>query len=388
MLVFGSDEGDGRFDDWYRNARMANALDSELVAKLAKLAPIESLRENPRRKFRRYLEREETFLKTGIDEAWYVNNITDARWLDEPALRKTWRTAMRWTRPIWWAIALLVGVAAIFRRDVLFDIRAIPLVVIAMFMAAMGMLGEAQSRYAMFFVFLWPIYAGSPYLCNPLPSLRDKLGPRQRIGEGLARVAVSTVAVIAIPVILLSLTKCGAGSGLVNLHQVEVTVGKTASSTARPGAPPWWKGIRNHFVVADAPIGSEQITVTMTTSGHAPQDGSTLRFVIYNELGKPLDGWVSEVPGTTALVPGRALRVSVDGALHRTIDLSQAAMPAAFAIPGFPEGEHAIRLELDLGEAHARPQKECSHRWTPPDALARRPTPNCFNTSIGYLGFY
>lgn len=395
MLVFGSDESDGRFGDWYRNARMANALENEQVSRLARFAPIDSLRENPNRKFRKFLERHEVFLRTGIDEAWYVNDIESPRWVDQEQLRKLWRSAMAWTRPIWWAIALLVGIAAIFRRDVLFDVRVIPLILVAMFMAAMGMLGEAQSRYAMFFVFVWPIYAGSPYVHNPLPNLRDKLGPGKRIARGLARVVVSLIVVISIPVILLKLSSFVSRPGLVDLHYTAFMVGKTSPSSAQVGAPPWWKAVRNHIVIADAAMGSDGVTVTVTASGRAPHDDSTLRFVIYNELGKPLDAWPTapkadhDMPGVRATVAGRALRVEVDGVLRRTIDLSEQMLPLAFAIPGFSEGDHAIKLQLDLGGKHRQTMKDkCVHRWTPPDPFGRRPSPNCFNTSIGYLGFY
>lgn len=386
MLVFGSDEGDGRFGDWYRNARLANALTNEEVAKLGRYAPIESLRDNPKRKFRRYLERQEIFLRTGIDEAWYVNDIESPRWFDQEELRRLWRRAMAWTRPIWWAIALLVGIAVIFRRDLLFDIRAIPLVLIAMFMASMGMLGEAQSRYAMFFVFLWPLYAGSPYLANPLPGLRAKLGAPRRIARGVARVAVSLLVVVAIPVVLLRLSSCVSPSGLVDLHDTEVTIGKTPQTSTASGAPPWWKLTRNTVAIADAAMGSNTWTVTLATSGSAPHDDSTLRFVVYNELGQSIDPYGgAQLPGKTEVVSGRVLRVSVDGVLRKTVELSHASLPVAVAIPGISEGDHAIKLELDLGGEHRRtlwgPKGEkCVHRWTS--------APGCFNTSIGYLGFY
>lgn len=391
MLVFGSDEGDGKFSDWYRNARMANALTDDEVARLGSKVPIESLRDNPRRKFRRYLERQETLLRTGIDEAWYVNDIQDPHWVDQEELRWLWRRAHTWTRPIWWAIALLVGIAVIFRRDVRFDIRAIPLVVIAMFMAAMGMLGEAQSRYAMFFVFLWPIYAGSPYLVNPLPGLRTLEGPRARIVRRVAGVAVSVVAAIAIPVALLGLTALLPSSGLVDLHSIEVIPGRTPQSTARPGAAPWWKSVRNHMVVADAPIGSEEWTVTVVTSGHAAHDDSTLHFVVYNQLGTPLDPYSGDKRklGEGEPVAGRALRVEVDGVLRKTIDLSRPALPTAYEISNVSEGEHSITLQLDLGgKRRSTLQAKCLHRWTPPDPAGRQLTPNCFYTSIAYLGFY
>jgi hypothetical protein len=395
MLVFGSDEGDGRFGDWYRNARMANALENEEVARLARFAPFDSLRENPQRKFRKLLERHEVILRTGIDEAWYINDIQSPRWFDQEQLRRLWRRGMAWTRPIWWAMALLVGIAAIFRRDVLFDVRAMPLIVIAMFMAAMGMLGEAQSRYAMFFVFLWPIYAGAPFLRDPLPGLRAKLGPPRQIARGLARVAVSLLVVIAIPIALLAVESVVSKPGLVDFHHAGITVGKTPDREGRAGAPPWWKAVRNHLVIADAAMGSEGVTVTVTATARAPHDDSTLHVVVYNQLGKPLDGWrtsskpISAMPGVSETVAGRALRVEVDGVPRRTIDLSEQMLPAAFSITGFSEGVHAITLRLDLGDKHRQTMSDkCSHRWTPPDPNGRNPSSNCFNTSIGYVGFY
>jgi hypothetical protein len=376
LLVFGSDEGDGRFADWYRNARMATALGPEAVASLSKLAPIESLRDNPRRKYRNYLERQINFLRSGNDAGWYLT-IESPRWLDAKQITFLYERCQKYAPPIWWALALLIAISTMLRRDVVFDYRTTPLFLVCSFMAAMGLLGETQSRYAMFFVFVWPIYAGAPWLARPLPDAA--LGPPKRALQRLGGIAVTVAVAMAIPIIALGLSTRVMRPRLADLHHSTVRVGKTHTSIGSAGAPPWWKLIRNHAVISDAGLGSHDVTLSLTTEVPSPTDDSTLRFVVYNELGEPLEP--PDKPTRLETVEGRALRVFVDGTLRQTIDLSNAMAPRAFAIPGFAAGEHAIRFELDFGGDHRSTVKEkCGHRWTAP--------PSCFNTSIAYVGFY
>ncbi len=377
LLVFGTDEGDAQFADWLRNSRMAEALESDQVARLGKLEVVETLRRAPGKKYENFLDRELSYLRTGKDTGWYLT-IQSPRWLSENQIRAIYQVAMKWTPSIWWAIAILMVTAAMFRREVLFDVRTAPLILIGSFMAVMGLFGEIQSRYAMFMVFLWPIYAGSPFVANPLPGLKRGLDgmSRRTISLAVARVAISAAVVIAIPIAIVMLAPHLFDDSLANLEHATVIVGP--SSTGSHGVPPNTTAVRNLLTVSDAALGSENMTLTITDSIEAKQDDSTLRFVVDNELGEPVDR--DHPSAQPAILPGRALRVIVDGSLHRTIDLAMPVSPRAFEIPGFAKGAHDVRLELDIGASHIPPKQKCSHRWKSPEA--------CTNTSIGYLGFY
>jgi hypothetical protein len=351
LLVFGSDEGDGRFADWYRNARMATALQPDEITSLSKVSFVESLRSNPRRKYRNYLDRQLNFLRTGQDSGWYLT-IDSPRWLDAKDLRKLYNKAEKWTPPLWWALALMVAIAAMFRRDVLFDHRAAPVIIVTAFMTIMGLVAETQARYAMFFVFLWPIYAGAPFVANPLGGL---VGPapidRRKLRLTILRVTTSVAVVIAVPALLLGVAPRLFGPRLADFHYAEIIIGKTPTSVSKDtGAPPQRSVRRNVLTFGDDVTGSHDLTVTTTTSVSAKRDASTLRFVIYNEIGEPLESPGQE-PKRPDVMPNRALRVVVDGQLRQTIDLANPFTPRAYQIEGFDEGEHVVRLELDLGGA-------------------------------------
>ncbi len=377
LLVFGSDEGDGRFSDWFRNARMASALRDAQVTNLSKGAVIESLRNAPRRKYRNFLARQLNFLNSGQDSGWYLT-IQDPEWVSAKQLRAVYKGAEKWTPPVWWAIALLLVTAAMFRREVLFDYRCAPLILIGSFMAVMGLVGESQARYAMFLVFLWPIYAGAAYVANPLPI--KKIEDTKRAGLAVARVALGIVVVIAIPVLVLSVSPLLIKARTANFHDATFLAGKTPGATAL-GVPPRFKSIRSHLVVADSALGSEGWTVTSTSKVEALKDNSELIFVLYNEIAEPLEFPEKVKQDRPEDIAGRTLRVIVDGGLRLTLDLSKPFVPRSFEIPGFAAGEHEVRFELDLGGKHRQTlEDKCNHRWTSPDV--------CTNTSIAYLGFY
>jgi hypothetical protein len=378
MVVFGSEEGNGRHTDWYRNYRVVAPLSPDQVTALSRMTFLETLRTNPGEKYANYLDRQLNFLRSGQDSGWYLS-LEASRWLSEPELRKIYRAASKRTPPVWWAIGLLVALAAILRRDVLFDPRTTPLILVASFMAIMGLVGETQSRYALFMVFLWPIYAGSPFLVETFPARwlgrPDATTPgslRRAVALRVARAAITVAAIVSIPLAIVWISPAFTHVGLVNFDRAEVRVSARPGSS--PGALPQATTTRNLLIVSDADAGSEATTVTVAASVVAKRDGTNaLHFVLANELG----------PDTAPdVIPGRALRVVIDGVLVQTIDLSTTFGPRAVDVPGFAEGDHDVTLELDLGGTGARrvQGRRCELGWTA--------ATTCTHTTIGYLGFY
>jgi hypothetical protein len=372
LVVFGSDEGSGRYADWYRNHRVARALAPEEVERLARMTLLDTLRTNPGGKYENYLDRAWTFLQSGNDSGWYLT-VESPEWLSERQLRKAYASAAKRTPPIWWAIGLLAGIAAILRRELLFDVRHTPLVLLTSFLIIMGMTGEAQSRYALFMVFLWPIYAGAPFLLEVFPSrwlARTQVPAPRVIARLVARVAISITAIVAIPIAVVWMSPALSSVRLANLEHADVAVDRSPWSAGRTGTPPRLTIVRNLLAVSDDNLGSEGLTITVAASISGQQETNTLHFVLVNELG-----------GGEA-IPRRALRVVVDGSVVQTIDLRTSLAPREVNVPGLAAGVHDVKLELDLGErgTSSRPATGCAQAWT---SLT-----SCTNTTIAYLGFY
>jgi hypothetical protein len=278
----------------------------------------------------------------------------------------------------------MTAIAAMLRRDVLFDHRAAPLIMIASFMAIMGLVGETQARYAMFFVFLWPIYAGAPFVANPLQGMvgAAPIDPR-KLAYSVARGVLGVVTVIAVLVVILMASPKLFGPSLADFHYTDVIVGKTPTSKSKDTGPPPQRSVRrNVLTFGDDATSSHDLTVTSVVTVDAKHDDSTLHFVVYNEIGEPLES-PGQQPKRPDVIPGRTLRVFVDDKLHQTIDLANPFTPRAFQLPGFAEGEHVVRFDLDLGGRRQFSEPagfKCTHRWSAP--------PTCVQTSIAYLGFY
>lgn len=389
ILTFGTDEGDGRYGDWYRNARMAAELEPDAVAKLGPMLIADTLRGNAAGKYQNYLDRQLNFLRTGQDTAWYLK-VDDPRWLSQDQIRSLYGWLAKWTPPIWWAIALLLGVASI-RRDVLFDFRVAPVVLTAVFMAIMGSLAESQSRHSMFMVFLWPIYAGSPFVANPaagwpqaraLPRLARSAGPR---------IALALAVVIGIPLAIKQLLP---RAPVANFARAKIQITRSPWATEPIGAPPEVIALRSLLHVSDYEptncpetpactpgAGSHGRTVRASTKAFASSDRNTLHFVLYNEIGGALD-YLHPRP-RLGVLPRRAFRLFVDDKLVSSIDLANPFPPRTIDLPGFSEGGHILEVEIDLGEAGHVPRtagKVCYHPWTAPM--------RCVGTAIAYLGFY
>ena len=386
VLTMGTEEGDGRYGDWYRSARMATELEPDAVARLGPMLFAETLRTNAGGKYEVYLKRQLNFLRTGQDTAWYLT-VKDPRWLSQEDVTSLYATLAKWTPPIWWAIALLLGIAAL-RRDVLFDVRFAPVILVGAFMAIMGCFAETQSRHSMFLVFLWPIYAGSPFVANPLA--RAAGAPITR--RTMARVAITLAAVIGIPLVIKQLIP---RAPLANFAKARIDIGTSEWATEPVGAPPETIALRNLLHVSDfemsgcpeAPAcrpGAQSFgrTVTATAKIFGEDDQNTLRFVLYNEIGGAFDELLPR-PERFGTLPRRALRVFVDDRLVKTLDLAMPFTPRVIEISGFEKGPHFVRLVLDLGEAGHVPRtagKTCYHFWSAPM--------RCVGTTIAYLGFY
>ena len=70
--------------------------------------------------------------------------------------------------PLWWIVLVAISVAALLQRRVMFDIRLMPILVLAAFVFVMAGLGENQGRYSYFFIYLCSLYVGSDWLRDPL----------------------------------------------------------------------------------------------------------------------------------------------------------------------------------------------------------------------------
>jgi hypothetical protein len=363
LVAFSEYDTDGRFADKKRKHRLLSAMQPEAAARLARAMFPETVRTGAADKYENLLTRDLRFLRFGQDSRWYFRETRSPRWLSIETLTAIYDGASRYVRPIWWAILLIVSLAALFRRDVILDHRLSPLLLILAFLATMGALGEAQSRYAFFVVYLASIYAGAPWLLDPLrapdASSPDRPTPRA-ISLRAACVAIACVAVVAVAVLLLRIAP--------RIHEVALANFERSKVGAAGKAPIWFARARRKLVRAtqtQMTIGetsSELQPLTVTVSQdlrarEAPE--GTLRFVIEN---------ANSVGSEPLRAPGRSLRVVIDGKLVETIDLAAGFLPRAVAVSGIGEGLHRVRLELDV-----RDIAEQEGRAT---------------TTIAYLGFY
>jgi hypothetical protein len=367
LLAFSSHDGDGSFDDKFRKHKLVSAMDSEELVRLSRAMFAETLRTGAVEKYDNFLSREVTLLRFGKTSVWYFRGATSARWISISTLRAAYESARVYVSPVLWAIALLTAVAALRSRDVLLDHRLSPLVVMLAFLTVIGALGESQTRYSFFLVYLISIYAGSPWLLDRSraeASGGQPAAPRWPLR--VAQVAASVAAVAAVVALLVAAAPHLHGVSLANFGDARIAV---AAGPARPHgrARPAVTVEQNLLTIRDPSVDSSDLTVTATEDlvARAGID-NVLRFVVANTAGD--NGKRGSKKAADLVVPGRSLRVFIDGRPAQVVDLSAGAQPRAVSIAGIAYGRHRVKLELALGDTAADPRR--------------------IVTTVAYLGFY
>jgi hypothetical protein len=355
LASYGSYDSDGRRLTKVDRHPLLAALGDDNATRVGPAVALQAVLDAPRVKYGNFLQRSRVLLDLGRSRTWYFRGAHSHRVIAPQALGTLYR-AIRVPVVSVLLLALLAACWWVYRRPAAaLDIRAAPVVLIGVFLAIMGLVGEAQSRYSQFLFSLIPVYAGCLSLPSPIATWRRRSELIERITRyrpafnvRLARSCVSYGTVLSLTVAMLWLARAHAVP-LINFDNATVRV-------RVPGDSSWGSAsdsvttTQNVVVLHSSHLMHEGASARISSTVTADSDESVLTFVLESD-GAPDARFQLEVlvDDETALdleitSPLRARAYEVPLASPGRHQIAFLYYPRSETVSADPAGAHRLRI--------------------------------------------